>query len=81
MIIREDRKTIIARRHKANEAGFQGKNITIRIDEKTLNDFKAACGEESYQAKIKELMRDYIYKQEYIYKEEKRLNDRMLGKN
>ena len=79
MILREDRKTIIARRHKANEAGFQGKNITIRIDEQTLNDFKKACGDSAYQVVIKELMRDYIYKKEYTYKEEERLNKRMLG--
>ena len=79
MILREDRRTVITRRHKANEAGFQGKNITIRIDEKTLNDFKAACGDESYQSKIKELMRDFIDKVEYTYKEEERLNKRMLG--
>lgn len=81
MIIREDRRDIITRRHKANEAGFQGKNITIRIDEKTLQDFKAACGERAYQTVIKELMRDYIYKQDYVFKEEKRLNNKMLGKN
>lgn len=79
MIIREDKRTIITRRHKANEAGFQGKNITIRIDEKTLNDFKNACGERAYQSVIKELMRDYIDKQEYVYKEEERINKRMLG--
>lgn len=79
MIIREDRKVVVARRHKANEAGYQSKCITIRIDEQTLNDFKKVCGEESYQAKIKELMRDYIYKKEVIYKEEEQLNKRMLG--
>ena len=79
MIIREDRRTINARRHKANEVGFQGKNITIRIDEKTLNDFKAVCGDESYQVKIKELMREFIDKKERIYKEEERINKRMLG--
>lgn len=81
MIIREDKQTIIARRHKANEAGFQGKNITIRIDEKTLQDFRAACGDRAYQSVIKELMRDFIYKQDYVYKEEQRLNKRMLGQN
>lgn len=79
MILREDRRDIIMRRHKANEAGFQGKNITIRIDEKTLNEFKAACGERAYQVVIKELMRDFIYKQDYIAKEEERINKRMLG--
>lgn len=81
MILREDRRTIVTRRHRANEVGYQNKNITIRIDEKTLNDFKEACGERAYQVVIKELMRDFIDRQEYIYKEEKRLNDRMLGKN
>lgn len=79
MIIREDKRTLITRRHKANEAGFQGKNITIRIDEKTLNDFKVVCGERAYQSVIKELMRDYIDKQEYVFKEEERINKRMLG--
>lgn len=81
MISREDRKVVITRRHRANEVGFQGKNITIRIDEKTLNEFKAACGEQAYQVVIKELMRDYIYKKNVIFEEEKRINDRMLGKN
>ena len=79
MILREDRKDIIARRHKANEVGFQGKNITIRIDEKTLQEFKDACGERAYQTVIKELMRDYIYNRNYISKEEERINKRMLG--
>lgn len=79
MILREDNRTIIARRHKANEVEYQGKFITIRIDEKTLNEFKAACGGASYQAKIKELMRDYIYKKEVIFKEEEEINKRMLG--
>ena len=81
MILREDKKTIVARRHRANEVGYQSKCITIRIDEKTLNEFKAACGDSAYQSVIKQLMRDFIYKQEYIYKEEQRLHDRMLGKN
>jgi len=79
MILREDNRTIVARRHKANEVEYQGKTITIRIDNKTLNDFKTVCGNESYQAKIKELMRDYIYKKEVIFKEEEQLNKRMLG--
>jgi uncharacterized protein (DUF4415 family) len=78
MILRENTRDVVMRRHKSNEDGFQGKSITIRIDEKTLNDFKAACGEKSYQCVIKDLMREYIYKQEYIYKEEERINKRML---
>lgn len=79
MILREDNKTIVARRHKASETGYQGKFITIRIDEQTLNEFKEACDGMSYQAKIKELMRDYIYKKQVIYKEEERINKKMLG--
>lgn len=35
------------------------KSITIRIDEKTLNDFKEVCGGQ-YQYKIRVLMRNYV---------------------
>lgn len=35
------------------------KTITIRIDEKTLNEFKEVCGKQ-YQYKIRVLMRNYI---------------------
>ena len=35
------------------------KQITLRIDSKTLNEFKEVCGEQ-YQYKIRALMRQYV---------------------
>lgn len=79
MIIRENKADIVAKRHKANEVEYQGKNITIRIDLKTLEDFKSVCDGRPYQTVLKEVMRDYIYRKQVIYKQEEDINKRMLG--
>ena len=45
--------------------------INIRIDRRTLEEFKKACGGRKYQSKVRQLMRKYI--QEIEIEESKRV--------
>lgn len=42
------------------DSDFLDTQINIRIDTKTLQEFKKACGGKKYQSKIRQLMRKYI---------------------
>lgn len=76
MIIR-DNKANKALRSINKNAGPQSRNLTIRIDNKTLEEFKAVCGETPYQTKIKEVMREYIYRKKQVFKDEEERNLKM----
>ena len=53
--------------------------ITMRVDTKTLAEFKEIVGV-PYQPKIRELMRDYINRHKYTYTQEQERRNKMLGK-
>ena len=56
-----------------------GEVITIRIDTDTLEAFKEIVGV-PYQPKIRELMRDYIDRYRYTYKQEEERRNKMLSR-
>ena len=53
------------------DSDFLDTQINIRIDTKTLQEFKKACGGRKYQSKVRQLMRKYI--QEIEIEESKRV--------
>ena len=53
--------------------------ITMRIDTETLNEFKEIVGI-PYQPKIRELMREFIDRNKYVYAQEQERRNKMLGR-
>lgn len=53
--------------------------ISMRIDSKTLNEFKELVGE-PYQPKIRDLIVQYINRCKYTYTKEEERRNKMLGK-
>ena len=75
MILR-DSKTQNILKYQRENVGVQSKKVTLRMDEKTFDDFKEICQKEGvpYQTKMKDIMREYIDRVNSIYKAEEERN-------
>lgn len=80
MIMRDRETQRILKYEKAN-VGVQAKNITIRMDDKLLEDIKEISAREGipYQTKMKDILREYVDRVNRIYKEEQERNDKARG--